>query len=373
MGYAFISYSSKDQPVADSVRELFKKKGITTWMAPYDIPVGSKYALVISKALKECACLVLLLTNASQSSTWVSKEVERAISYNKVIIPIQLESLVLNDEFEFYISTDQIIAINIIDENSSELQKILTSVTACTGTETGFSGTVSENPAPGKGEAKQENVDESDSWELYKMGYACEFGVDMPINYEKAVEYYLKSAQLENSWAQNRLGDCYAKGHGVAKDLVAAAKWYSAGAKNGDHTAQHNLGMCYLNGSGVEKNPQLALTYFCKAAEQGNGWAQYTAGFCYEFGKGTPIDYAKAFQWYTKAAEQGNDWAQHRLGECYYYGRGVPRDFHQAFHWLNMAAQANNSGVYKLLAECYRSGRGVEKDIAMANYWQNKK
>ncbi|MBR7132921.1 MAG: TIR domain-containing protein [Clostridia bacterium] len=133
MGYAFISYSTKNQAKADAMRELFKKKGINTWMAPNDIPVGSKYAEVINKALKECSCLVLMLTDEAQNSVWVAKEVERAINYHKTIITVQLEDIVLNDEFEFYISTDHFIAIHKIDESTDEIKKVLASVIAYTG------------------------------------------------------------------------------------------------------------------------------------------------------------------------------------------------------------------------------------------------
>ena len=76
MGYVFISYSTQNLSCADTFREIFKEEGIDTWMAPYDIPAGSKYAQVISRAIKECSCFLLLLTNAAQESTWVAKEVE---------------------------------------------------------------------------------------------------------------------------------------------------------------------------------------------------------------------------------------------------------------------------------------------------------
>lgn len=145
MGYAFISYSTKNQSDADALKQLFTKKGIRTWMAPNDIPIGSKYAQVINHAIKECACFVLLLTDAAQSSPWVAKEVERAVNYGKTILPIKLENLVLNEEFEFYISTDQIVAVQKIDEDAEELKKILIGVTAFTGLET--SG-LSSQPMP---------------------------------------------------------------------------------------------------------------------------------------------------------------------------------------------------------------------------------
>ena len=135
MGYAFISYSTKNQPDADALKQIFVKKGIRTWMAPGDIPVGSKYAQVINRAIKECDCFVLLLTDAAQNSPWVAKEVERAVNYGKTILPIKLENLVLNEEFEFYISTDQIVAVQKIDEDTDAINKILAGVMALTGCE----------------------------------------------------------------------------------------------------------------------------------------------------------------------------------------------------------------------------------------------
>lgn len=131
MGYAFISYSSKNESFANSINKLFKQNGINTWMAPNDIPIGSKYAEIITPALRECSCLVLLLSNDAQASTWVPKEVERAINYKKSIFPIQLEDVTLNAEFELYISTSQIVAFNKIDEDSAQVRKILETIRTC--------------------------------------------------------------------------------------------------------------------------------------------------------------------------------------------------------------------------------------------------
>lgn len=133
MGYAFISYSTKEQLSADAMKKLLEKQGIQTWMAPGDIPAGSRYAQVINKAVKGCSCLILMLSENSQNSIWVAKEVERAVNYRKPIIPVQLEDLVLNDEFELYISTDQVVAVKTIDEDSEGIQKILTSAKAIVG------------------------------------------------------------------------------------------------------------------------------------------------------------------------------------------------------------------------------------------------
>ena len=44
---------------------------------------------------------VLLLTEDSQNSEFVEKEVERAVTYKKIIIPIMLGNIELNSGFRF--------------------------------------------------------------------------------------------------------------------------------------------------------------------------------------------------------------------------------------------------------------------------------
>ncbi|MBR6158472.1 MAG: toll/interleukin-1 receptor domain-containing protein, partial [Lachnospiraceae bacterium] len=133
MGYVFISYSSKEQDTAKAMCALLKKNGIETWIAPDDIPPGKKYGAVINRAVKECSCFLLLLSDAAQQSSWVPKEVERAINYKKTIFTAKIEDVELNDEFEFYISTDQMVRIKTIDEDSKNIKKLIKSIIAYTG------------------------------------------------------------------------------------------------------------------------------------------------------------------------------------------------------------------------------------------------
>ena len=148
MGYVFISYSTSNQSAADAMNVLLKNDGIKTWMAPGDIPAGSKYAQVINRAVKNCSCMVLMLSNDAQNSVWVAKEVERAVNYRRPIIPVQLEDLVLNDEFELYISTDQLVAVQKIDKETKEIKKLLISIKD-------FVGEVDDNVNDEAGETKQ--------------------------------------------------------------------------------------------------------------------------------------------------------------------------------------------------------------------------
>ncbi len=128
MGYVFISYSSKNQQEADATRALLKEENIACWMAPYDIPAGSKYATVINDALENCSCLLLLLTESAQHSEFVYREIERAVTYGKAIIPMQLEDCKLTSAFKFYIGSSRIVAVRSLDRNSEEVVKVLKSV-----------------------------------------------------------------------------------------------------------------------------------------------------------------------------------------------------------------------------------------------------
>lgn len=158
MGYTFISYSTKNQTAADAMREFLLKNQIDVWMAPFDIPAGSKYAEVINKAIKGCSCVVLILTEASQNSIWVAKEVERAVNYQKPIIPVQMEDIILNDEFEFYISSSQVVAVQKINEESEELSKIVSSVKTFCGVSQTMAGIPKEEQKVQRVEYKREAV-----------------------------------------------------------------------------------------------------------------------------------------------------------------------------------------------------------------------
>jgi len=131
MGYAFISYSTQNTEKAEQLRTFFHNHHIETWMAPYNIPAGIKYAQAITSGIRECSCFVLLLSNASQASEAVDSEVELAtLTFKKPIVTVQLEPVTLNDTFTFYIHNKQIIPVSHITENDPNMQKILQSVLA---------------------------------------------------------------------------------------------------------------------------------------------------------------------------------------------------------------------------------------------------
>lgn len=103
----FISYKSDEFDDANWVRSILEQNGISCWMAPSCIPGGSNYAEEIPKAIKGCKVFVLILSQKSQESKWVPKEIDQAINEGKIIMPFMIENCSLKDDFNFYLSNIQ--------------------------------------------------------------------------------------------------------------------------------------------------------------------------------------------------------------------------------------------------------------------------
>lgn len=132
MGYAFISYCTKNQESAETMRRIFISNNIETWMAPYNIPAGSKYAAVLTNAIRDCSCFVLLLSDASQWSEAVDSEVELGVlTFKKPVVIVELEKVVLNDSFTFYIHNKQIFPVRDMNESSDSVKEVVKSVHSC--------------------------------------------------------------------------------------------------------------------------------------------------------------------------------------------------------------------------------------------------
>lgn len=130
MGHdVFLSFSSKDQQIADSVYKYLTDHNIGCWYSPTSIDGGGRYYEDIVDAIQECKILVLIYTSSALDSKYIVMEVDRAINYDKRIIPYKIENVALNKKFEFLLSSYQSIDVSAsnIDENT-KLQRLLESV-----------------------------------------------------------------------------------------------------------------------------------------------------------------------------------------------------------------------------------------------------
>lgn len=98
----FISYSSKDKPIADAVCAGLEGRGIRCWMAPRDILPGDAWPAAIIAAIGNCHLFVLVASHESYQSTDVLREVQYAANLVP-IIPFRIEAADLPPAMRFYL------------------------------------------------------------------------------------------------------------------------------------------------------------------------------------------------------------------------------------------------------------------------------
>jgi uncharacterized protein YjbI with pentapeptide repeats len=74
----FISYSAKDQDVADRLYADLQNKGVRCWFDRHDLPIGAKTRDYIDETIKLQDKLLLILSEHSIWSDWVEDEVTAA-------------------------------------------------------------------------------------------------------------------------------------------------------------------------------------------------------------------------------------------------------------------------------------------------------
>jgi len=100
----FISYSAEDKPTADAVVAGLENQGIRCWIAPRDIGAGKEYGAEIIEGITGCQIMVLIFSKRSNKSNQVVREVERAVSAQKIIIPFRIENLAPTGSMEYFLS-----------------------------------------------------------------------------------------------------------------------------------------------------------------------------------------------------------------------------------------------------------------------------
>lgn len=127
----FISFSSKEESKAEFVRRVLETNMIACWKAPQNIPLGSDYAKAIPDAIRECRIFLLMLSEKSQESPWVRKELDMAVNCGKLIIPFVMEDCQLNEAFNFILSNVQ--RYNAYQKNAEAMEDLVKQIYAITG------------------------------------------------------------------------------------------------------------------------------------------------------------------------------------------------------------------------------------------------
>lgn len=100
----FISHSHSDAKVANSICEIIEKNGISCWIAPRDVRPGENYGDEIVEGIEECKAMIILVSDHSNNSKHVRKEVELAINQENSIFPILIQNVEPGKRLKYFLA-----------------------------------------------------------------------------------------------------------------------------------------------------------------------------------------------------------------------------------------------------------------------------
>ena len=103
----FISYSSIDQKIAETICDALQSRGFPCWIACRDIGPGENFQEAIVKAIRSAKLMILVFTSNANNSDEIKKEVVLAGRHRVTVVPVRVEDVVPNDALAYEFATRQ--------------------------------------------------------------------------------------------------------------------------------------------------------------------------------------------------------------------------------------------------------------------------
>jgi TPR repeat protein len=186
----------------------------------------------------------------------------------------------------------------------------------------------------------------------WKIGYFY----DYKRNYNTAVEFYNKSAELGNSDAMNQLAIYYKTGTRIEKDYNTMIELYNKAIELGNSRAMNELAICYEDGTGVQKNYNKMIELYKQSVKLCNIEAMNNLALCYKNGIGVKVDYNEAIELFNNAIQLGCNAAMRNLIKLKNnsgFIQFVKTDIKCNDILLNIYNKMHNEGVFDLIDKKY--------------------
>ena len=103
----FISYSSKDQDIAETIYQALEARGQDCWISCRDVKPGENFQEAIVRALRGAKVMLLVFTSNANNSDEIKKELVLAGRHHVAVVPVRVEDVVPNDAFSYEFATRQ--------------------------------------------------------------------------------------------------------------------------------------------------------------------------------------------------------------------------------------------------------------------------
>ena len=218
---------------------------------------------------------------------------------------------------------------------------------------------------------------------FYKLGQMFKLGLGTDSDVTKAIEYFKRSAEMNNKNGLFEYGKALLTGEHIPQDTDSAVKLIEKAVKLKNSNAKRFLALEYISGEHLEQDIEKGIALLTECADSGDVIASYRLGKIYLQGEIMPqnldkaekyllltedseytqyalaklylqeekYDIQKAVNYFEKSADK-NHWASYQLGRIYLFGaKDIERDKEQAIEWFTKSANDGNEYAQAILDE----------------------
>ena len=180
---------------------------------------------------------------------------------------------------------------------------------------------------------------------LFEYGKALLIGEHIPQDTDSAVKLLEKAVKLKNSNAKRFLALEYISGEHLEQDIEKGIALLTECADSGDVIASYRLGKIYLQGEIMPQNLDKAERYLLLVED--NEYTQYALAKLYL--QEEKYEIQKAVNYFGRSADK-NHWASYQLGRIYLFGAAeLTKDKEQAIEWFTKSANDGNEYAQAML------------------------
>ena len=216
---------------------------------------------------------------------------------------------------------------------------------------------------------------------FYKLGQMFNLGLGTDSDVTKAIEYFRRSAEMNNKNGLFEYGKALLIGEHIPQDTDSAVKLLEKAVKLKNRNAKRFLALEYISGEHLEQDIEKGIALLTECADSGDAFACYKLGKIYfkgdivlqdldkaekyllsaedneftqyAFGKlylqKEKYDILKAVDCFEKSADK-NVWSSYQLGKIYLFGAaGLTKDKEQAIEWFTKSANDGNEYARDML------------------------
>ena len=228
---------------------------------------------------------------------------------------------------------------------------------------------------------KIENDDMANDDLFYKLGQMFKLGLGTNSDVTKAIEYFRRSAEMNNKNGLFEYGKALLTGEHIPQDTDSAVKLLEKAVKLKNSNAKRFLALEYISGEHLEQDFEKGIALLTECADSGDVIASYRLGKIYLQGEIMPqnldkaekylllaedseytqyalaklylqeekYDIQKAVDYFENGADK-NHWASYQLGRIYLFGaKDIERDKEKAIEWFTKSANDGNEYAQAML------------------------